>query len=228
VKFRNVISLLVLLSSTVVCALEDSHVWDWRAAHGLPFHWDNIETSSRQWIAGERPEYDRHRRLHVIELSAGKHSVVAVPAGQWLQLMSLDGTMDSADVTLARSADGRLFVPEQIRSGRDQHTLVTTELHGQMGWVRIENPADRGQPLRLALFVSRLPAPGQVEGYPHELAIEEGAAAVRLGDRPGRQTYWHVQANRDAALSVQGPQRIKLRTSRRAGNRCRTSFTRPD
>jgi hypothetical protein len=207
---RLVLCLLILVCSSAVHALSDALTWQWRESHDLPVHWDNVEASSLQWVAGIKPVYDGNVSMHVVELRAGEYSQVAIPAGQWLRMLSLDGKFGVDKVQVRRSIDGRLYSPERVRISEDGHSLVTADLHAEYGWLRIQAAQAWEQPLRLALFVSRSPAVGEVAAYPRVLDIETGAVPVRFSERPGQQRYWSLQAGRDATLRVQGPQRIRL------------------
>jgi len=200
----------LLLCGTAVRAEGDGLIRLWRSDHPLPLHWDNLEPSSAQWMAGARPEFDRASGWHAVSLGDGGHCLLALRPGQWLRLASPGGTLDPGSVQVRRSVDGRLFLPERMRAARDGSALFTADPRPEYAWVRIEPARARKTPLRLALFVSRAPDDGEVAGYRDELRVQSGAQAVTIRDSSGAFGGWRLSPGGKATLEVRGPQRLLM------------------
>lgn len=176
----------------------------------LPLRWDNVEDSPLYRVGGERPARRAGTLWQVTRLAPKQTLVLRIPAGEMLRLVSPDRALVPADVIVRLSQGSGATVRQAVIAGSDGRSLLASGSSWGTSLAYIERPADAGEPLDIAAFVSRRIPGATVAPYRREIPLALPERQVRRANEGGSQRFWQFAAGGRSSVTLRGPARYAL------------------
>ncbi len=185
-------------------------------AGSAPIRWENVERSP-QWVAGPKPIFDPHLRLHYVSLGPGEEVKFRVPQQGNIRVLRLDCPehgFDRQSIFLHVSNGSGLYRPIPLAPESCGDSLLGSPGEREVTIGKVSIP--HGTPaMKIAIFTSRHLPLEFVPGYHCPLSLSDDCEGpVYVADRKSghRNTkkFAHLKAGSPATCTVQGPARLRV------------------
>ncbi len=173
--------------------------------------WENVKQPP-VWLAGVLPRYDPASQLHVACLAPGLSVTVRLPPRTMLRVVRPQGCLRQGEVELWTSNGTGLYCRQHAASSADGRSLLLTLYQPDVVLARVTRPADQGETIGVALFLSQRDVDQATAMYQSELAAAAPAVPVRRDDQRDAETYYAATPERPLSVRVAGPLRVAVET----------------
>ena len=185
-------------------------------AGSAPTRWENVERCP-QWIAGPKPIFDSHLKVHYVALGSGEEVKFRVPQQGNIRVVRLDCPkhgFDRTTVFLHVSNGSGLYRPVPLVAEACGDSLLASPGEREVTIGKISIP--QGTPaMKIAIFTSR-PLPLKfVPGYhcPLKLTGDCVGPVYVAGKKSGHRNtskFSHLKSGVPATCTVKGPARLRV------------------